>query len=176
MRLAGLLAVRGAVEAEPEVMRFRGRPTEKPFGVGAGRFHRVRGDGTLLFAAGERRFTALVVGEAAFVREEALFALEDDLAFENGRVPSNGAEELNLVHLRGRGAVLLATAAAPRTLEVHPEAALRLPLEALVGWIGAVTPRLVTLVEGGPAELLGVELSGEGRVLVDPGAEEEAPR
>jgi hypothetical protein len=170
VRLAGLLAVRGAVEAEPEVKRFRGRPTEKPFGVGAARFHRVRGEGTLIFSAGKRRFTALPVVEAAFLREEALFALEDELVFENGRVPGSGAEELNLVHLRGHGAVLLGSAGVPLTLEVHPEAPLRLPLEALVGWTGAVTPRLGALVEGGPVEVVGVELSGEGQVLVDPGA------
>jgi uncharacterized protein (AIM24 family) len=168
VRLAGLLAVRGAVEAEPEVKRFRGRPTEKPFGTGAGRFHLVRGEGTLLFAPGERRFTALQLADGAFLREEALFALDSELAFENGRVPSSGSEELNLVHVRGRGAVLLCTAAAPRALVVRPEASLRLPLAALVGWIGSLTPRLGSLVEGGPAEVLGVELSGEGRVLVDP--------
>lgn len=172
VRLAGLLALRGSAEAEPEVKRFRGRPTEKPFGVGAARFHRVRGDATLLFAAGARRFTPLELGDAAFLREEALFAMDDELAFENGRVPSAGAEELNLVHLRGRGAVLLATAGPPRTLEVRPGAPLRLPLEALVGWVGALTPRLCALVEGGPVEVVGVELSGEGRVLLDPGAAE----
>jgi hypothetical protein len=172
VRLTGLLAVRGAVVAEPEVKRFRGRPTEKPFGTGAARFHVVRGEGTLLFAAGKRRFTALRLAEAAFVREEALFALTEALAFDNGRVPSAAGEELNLVHLRGQGAVLLATAGAPRALEVRPEAPLRLPLEGLIGWLGAVTPRVVALVEGGPAELVGVELTGEGQVLVDPGAED----
>ena len=45
-------------------------------------------------------------------------------------------------------------------------------MAALVGWIGTLTPRLVALLEGGPSDVLGVELSGEGRVLVDPAAVE----
>jgi hypothetical protein len=37
-----------------------------------------------------------------------------------------------------------------------------------VGWTGAVTPRIAPLFNGG-AEGEAVEVSGEGRVLVDPG-------
>jgi uncharacterized protein (AIM24 family) len=170
VRLAGLLAVRGTVEAEPEVKRFRGRQTEKAFGEAASRLHRVHGDGVLLFAAGDRRFTPLRLDDSAFFREEAVFGIEDPVAFENGRVPSSGSGELNLVHVRGQGTVLLVTAGEPEALQVSPDAPLRLPVSALVGWIGSLTPRLVGLLQGGPADVLGVELSGEGRVLVDPGA------
>lgn len=172
VRLAGLLAVRGAVEAEPEVKRFRGRQTEKPFGEAAARLHRVQGDGVLLYAAGERRFTPMRLSEAAFFREESVFGIEDAVAFENGRVPSTGAGELNLVHLRGQGTVLVVSAGEPQALQVSPEAPIRLPVTALVGWIGSLTPRLVGLLEGGPSDVLSVELSGEGRVLVDPAAVE----
>jgi hypothetical protein len=169
-RLSGLLAVRGVVEAEPEVKRFRGRPTEKPFGEGADRIHRLRGDALLLFAPGARRFTPLRIPDAAFLREEALFAMEEPIVFENGRVPSAELAELNLVHLRGPGGVLIVGRGAPRALEVASGAPLRLPVEALLGWFGALTPRLVALVEGGPAEAVAVELAGDGTVLVDPGA------
>jgi Flp pilus assembly protein TadD len=172
VRLAGLLAVRGAVTAEPEVKRFRGRPTEKPFGEASGRLHRVQGEGVLLYATGARRFTPLRLTEAAFFREEAVFGIEDALVFENGRVPSSGAGELNLVHLRGQGTVLVVTAGEPQALQVSPEAPVRLSVASLVGWIGALTPRLVGLIDGGPSDVLGVELSGEGRVLVDPAAAE----
>jgi len=168
-RLAGVLAVRGVVEAEPEVKRFRGRPTEKPFGEGPERLHRLRGDALLLFAPGKRRFTPLRLGDSAFLREEALFALEEPIAFENGRVPSASEAELNLVHLRGRGAVLVVGVGAPRALEVVSGAPLRLPMEALLGWVGALTPRLVPLVEGA-GDATAVELAGDGTVLVDPGA------
>jgi hypothetical protein len=175
-RLAGALAVRGVMEAEPEVKRFRGRATEKPFGEGEEQLQRLRGDAVVLYAPSGRRFTPLRISDAAFLREEALFAIEEPLAFENGRVPSAGAGELNLVHLRGRGAVLMVSAGEPRALEVEGGAPLRLPLGALLGWFGALTPRLVPLFEGGPAEVLAVELSGDGTVLVDPGPAPAPPR
>ncbi len=168
-RLAGVFAVRGVVDSEPEVKRFRGRPTEKPFGDGPDRLHRLRGDALLLFSPGKRRFTPLRLGDSAFLREEALFALEEPIVFENGRVPSASGAELNLVHLRGRGAVLVVGVGAPRALEVVSGAPLRLPVAALLGWVGALTPRLVPLVEGA-GEATAVELAGDGTVLVDPAA------
>ena len=169
VRLNGLLAARGVLRAEPEVKRFRGRPTEKPFGHGPSRLHRIAGKGVLLFTVGETTFTALALGGEAFVREAALFGLEEEVAFENGRVPSPGAGELDLVHLRGKGAVLLATVGPPRTVDVSPGSAIRLPTGALVGWTGTLTPRFAPLFEGGPPEALAVELTGEGTALVDPG-------
>lgn len=175
VRLIGLLAMRGAVEAEPEVKRFRGRQTEKPFGEASAQLHRVRGDGVLLFARGARCFTPLRLGDAAFFREESVFGIEDPVAFENGRVPSTGAGELNLVHVRGQGTVLVVSSGEPQALQVSPDAPLRLPVAALVGWIGSLTPRLVGLIEGGPADVLGVELSGDGKVLVDPSAVAPGP-
>jgi thioredoxin-like negative regulator of GroEL len=169
VRLRGLLAARGALRAEPEVKRFHGKPTDKPFGHGPARLQRIAGQGSLLLSVGETSFTALALGGEAFVREEALFGLEEEVAFENGRVPSPGAGGLDLVHLRGQGAVLLSTAGPPRAVEVSLAAAVRLPVEALVGWIGALTPRFVPLFEGGAPEALAVELAGEGTALVDPG-------
>ena len=150
--------------------RFRGRPTDRHFGEGVARLHRVQGEGLLLFTPGAQKLTPLALGvEPAFFREEAVFGFEEPLAFDNGRVPSSGGGELNLVHLRGRGTVLLATAQEPRALEVVPDAPLRVPGAALVGWVGALTPRLVTLLEGGFAGAIGVELAGAGTVLVNPG-------
>lgn len=176
VRLDGLFAVRGEVTLGGELMRFRGRATERPFGEGATRMHRASGEGALLHATSGRRFTALELdGEAAYLREEVVFGFEDGLAFENGRVPSTSGAELSLVHLRGRGCMLLVTAGAPLALEVSPSAPVRLPIAALVGWTGALTPRLVALAEEGADAGAGagtpvVELSGEGRVLADPDA------
>ena len=175
VRLDGLFATRGRVGMTPEVKRFRGRPTERAFGDGATRMHRVTGEGALLYRTGGRRFTALDLGpDAAYLREEALFGFEDVVAFENGRVPSSISTELHLVHLRGRGRFLLVTRGDPVTVDVLPGAPLRMPIVALVGWIGALTPRLCALPEeGGPAAVAAVELTGEGRVVTDPAAAEE---
>jgi uncharacterized protein (AIM24 family) len=158
----------------PEVKRFRGRSTESAFGEGATRMHRVSGDGALLYRTGGRRFTSLDLGpDAAYLREEALFGFEQGIAFENGRVPSSTSAELHLVHLRGQGRFLLVTRGEPVTVDVVPGAPLRLPIAALVGWVGALTPRVCPLVEeGGAGGVVAVELTGEGRVVADPAAAE----
>jgi uncharacterized protein (AIM24 family) len=131
----------------------------------------------LLYRAEGRRYTSLdLAGDAGYFREEVVFALEEPVVFENGRVPSKLSADLNLVHLRGRGRFLLATEGEPVAVEVGPEAPLRVPIEALVGWVGALTPRVVALFEpaaGAPSDAEGtgpvmVELTGEGRALVDP--------
>jgi len=172
VRLDGLFATQGRVAMSGELKRFRGRPTEKPFGEGRARMHRVSGEGVLLYRTEGRRFSALDLGpDAAYLREEILFGFEDGIAFENGRVPSSISAELNLVHLRGRGRFLLATEGEPVAVDVVPQAPLRIPLAALVGWIGALTPRVCALLDDpGAPIVVAVELAGEGRVLADPAA------
>jgi len=173
-RARGLVAVRGAVRVAPEMKRFRGKATDRPFGEGPDRMLRAAGEGALLYRAGEKRLTAVELsGESGYFREEALFGFEAALAFENGRVASRLGADVNLVHLRGRGRFLLATAGEIVALQVSADAPLRVPLAGLAGWTGGLTPRVVPLQEGGTPDLAAppvVELSGEGRVLLDPEA------
>jgi len=179
-RLDGLFAVRGELTLKGEMKRFRGKPTDRPFGDGPGRMHRAVGEGALLYRTRGAVFTAVdLAGEAGYFREEAVFALEEPVVFENGRVPSKHSRDLNLVHLRGRGRFLLRTVAEPVALEVSRSLPLRVPVESLVGWTGAVTPRVVLLAgeeeakedeySEGPVV---VELTGDGRALIDPEAAE----
>src|SRR5512137_1350864 len=175
-RIDGLFAVRGAVTAHPEVKRFRGKLTEKPFGSGRDRMNRMAGEGALFFRTGGWVFTVVdLSGDAGYFREEAVFALEEAVVFENGRVPSRHSRDLDLVHLRGRGRMLLRTVAAPVAIEVSGTDILRVPPASLVGWTGAVTPRMGLLgaegpTAGTPASPVMVELTGDGRVFVDPDA------
>jgi len=175
VRGRGLAAVRGAVRVVPEVKRFRGKATDKPFGEGADRMLRASGEGALLFRAGTRRLGAVDLGgESGYFREEVVFGFEDQLAFENGRVTSRIGADLNLVHLRGRGRLLLSTAGEIVALPASADAPVRVPLAVLAGWTGGLTPRVTPLHEGGdpadPSTPLAVDLTGEGRVLLDPEA------
>ena len=178
-RIDGLFAVRGAVTAHPESKRFRGKVTEKPFGSGRDRMNRMVGDGALFFRTGGWVFTVVdLAGDAGYFREESVFALEEAVLFENGRVPSRHSRDLDLVHLRGRGRMLLRTAAAPVAIEVSGAETLRVPPTALVGWTGAVAPRIgllagpdgVVASAPSPTSPVMVELTGDGRVFVDPDA------
>ena len=148
--------------------RFRGRATDKPFGEPPEQMHRVVGEGLVVLRAAGRRFTVLELGgEAGYFREAVVFGFQEQVAFENGRVPS-ASGGLDLVHLRGRGRLVLVTRGEPVAVEVTQASPVHVPLAALVGWTGTLTPRIAPLFAGG-ADGDAVEISGEGRVLVDPG-------
>ena len=130
---------------------------------------RALGQGRFVIAREGRRFTALELGdEPAYFREEILFAFEESLLFENGRVPSRAGSDQHLVHLRGHGRLLLVTVGMPRSAEVVKGEPLRIPMDQLVGWHGPnIQPRLVPICEEAPELGVALELSGEGRALVD---------
>jgi len=170
VRLEDLLATFGNVDFKPAFKRFRGRVTDKPFGEPERRMMHATGPGRVWVQPGARRFLTLEIGdEAAFFREDLVFAFEESLLFENGRVPSKVGGDLQLVHLRGRGKVLVSTAFRPRAVEVTREEPCRVPVDRLVGWHGNVAPRVVALGEDGTETnaVATVELSGEGRVILD---------
>jgi hypothetical protein len=118
--------------------------------------------------------------------EEAgiMLRIDRSVAPTMARAPTLGTWELELLRSIGdvvrlghvlsvrRGRIELEQG----SVDVAPDAVVRVPLSALVGWSGAVTPRLGALAAAGgdeapgPGEPLAVELVGEGRVLVDAGA------
>jgi hypothetical protein len=169
-RLEGLVAFSGQLTFLPEKKRFRGRPTDKPFGEGAARMVRASGRGLLFIEpVGRHVFQAVDLGEeSAYFRDECVFAFEEPVMFENGRVPSDMAPDLELVHLRGNGKVLLSLTGPLRSVPVRMEGPVTVPLEHLVGWQGNLTPKVVSLVLGLEGEVFktGVELSGEGFALI----------
>ncbi|RKH66278.1 AIM24 family protein, partial [Corallococcus llansteffanensis] len=169
-RLEGLLAVQGQVTFQPEMKRFRGRPTDKPFGEGVQGMVRARGQGTLHLAPSEgRQLVAVELDEeSVYLRDACVFAFEEPVVFENGRVPSDLAPDLDLVHLRGQGRVLLSLTGALRSVPVSMDAPVSVPLAHLVGWLGNLTPRVVPLLQSASGETLrcAVELGGEGFALI----------
>lgn len=169
-RLEGLVAWRGTLAFQPEMKRFRGRATDKPFGEGPTRMVRARGQGVLYVEPAERRtFLAVDLGdESAYFRDECVFAFEEPVMFENGRVPSDIAPDLDLVHLRGQGRVLLSLSGPLRSVPVRMQEAVTVPLTHLVGWQGNLTPRVVPLLKSPSGETLrtAVELGGEGFALI----------
>ncbi|RKH68627.1 AIM24 family protein, partial [Corallococcus aberystwythensis] len=169
-RLVGLVAVRGQVTFEPEMKRFRGRATDKPFGEGDQAMVRARGQGTLhLEPVSGRQLVAVALDdESVYLRDACVFAFEEPVVFENGRVPSEQAQDLDLVHLRGQGRVLLSLTGPLRSVPVAMDGPVTVPLTHLVGWVGNLTPRVVPLAAFAGGETLrgAVELGGEGFALI----------
>ncbi|MDC0708773.1 tetratricopeptide repeat protein [Stigmatella sp. ncwal1] len=170
IRLEGLVAFSGKLTFQPEMKRFRGRATDKSFGEGAGQLVRASGQGALFIEPTERHtFVAMDLGdESAYFRDENVFAFEEPVTFENGRVPSDAAPDLDLVHLRGSGKVLLSLPGPLRLVPVGMQTPVSVQLTHLVGWQGNLTPRVVSLWPGVGSEAFktAVELSGEGFALI----------
>jgi uncharacterized protein (AIM24 family) len=169
VRTAGLLGWTGLIEAKAEFKRFRGRVTDKPFGWGPARMHRLVGTGTAWLGVMGRTFLAVDLGdESVYLREDWVFGFEEPVMFENGRVPSEVAPDLDLVHLSGVGQVLLALPGPLRSTEVRHDAPVTVPLQHWVGWQGQLSPRVVALGWEGPdgTPAPAVELSGEGVALL----------
>ncbi|GMU59792.1 MAG: hypothetical protein AMXMBFR34_15550 [Myxococcaceae bacterium] len=169
-RMTGLVAVVGALEVQPEVRRRRGSPTQEPFGAGATQLQRLSGNGLVYLEPGKHRFFAVdladtsgasVDDDGAYLREEAVFAFEEPVAYENGRITGEGLA-LELVHLKGTGKALLQLAGLMKAMPIPPGAPMVVPLKRLVGWFGRVTPRLLGF--GGQGA---VELKGDGYALLE---------
>jgi Flp pilus assembly protein TadD/uncharacterized protein (AIM24 family) len=169
VRTAGMIGFTGTLDFRPEFKRFRGRVTDRPFGEGSERVQRVLGTGAAWVAREGRRFLAVSLGdEGAYLREPMVFGFEEQVNFENGRVPSDVAPDLDLVHLAGIGQVLLSLPGPLRSLEVQVDSPVTVPLEHWVGWQGQIAPRVLAMPwdhpRGGAA--LAVELTGEGFALL----------
>ncbi|MGO8971689.1 MAG: tetratricopeptide repeat protein [Myxococcaceae bacterium] len=169
VRTAGMIGFTGSLDFRPEFKRFRGRVTDRPFGEGSGRMQRVLGTGAAWVAREGRRFLAVSLGdEGAYLREPMVFGFEEQVNFENGRVPSDVAPDLDLVHLAGVGQVLLSLPGALRSLEVRADAPVTVPLEHWVGWQGQIAPRVLAMPWDHPlgGAAIAVELTGEGFALL----------
>lgn len=167
VRCDALLAVRGSLNFQPETRRFRGQALDMPFGEGARQLHRVQGQGTLLLGTGTQTFIPVALGDQpAYFREEAVYGFEEALTFENGKVPSDLAAEVDLVHLSGEGHALLQLEGPLRSVEVHGSEPVTVPLRHWVGWYGNLTPRVVALPGAGGRPEPGIELTGEGFALL----------
>jgi uncharacterized protein (AIM24 family) len=169
-RMIGLVAVVGGLEVKPEVRRRRGRPTQEPFGVGPLQLHRLSGNGLVYLEPGKHRFFAVdltdtggasVDDDGAYLREEVVFAFEEPVSYENGRITGEGLV-LDLVHLKGTGKALLQLEGTMKAMPIPPGAPMVVPLKRLVGWFGRVTPRLMSF--GGQGA---VELTGDGYALLE---------
>ncbi|MHB1847037.1 MAG: AIM24 family protein, partial [Deltaproteobacteria bacterium] len=156
--------LRGPMQRSPNQKRFRGRATDIPFGEGDERLYALAGRGEIFaWRKDGLDFRIVELGEeAVYLLEDSLYAFEDGLGYENGRISSPGQPDLLLVHLRGRGKALLCVRGELRSLPIRPETPASFPLERLVGWTGGLTPNL--LPEGqAPGRWL--QLEGEGWAL-----------
>jgi uncharacterized protein (AIM24 family) len=109
--------------------------------------------------------------DIVYVRETALFAFEESLHWENGRMPGGGPDAMRVVQLRGQGRIVLRAARAVFSLKLEAEASLFVEAAALFGWIGRVVPRVLPGQDGEPTPY--IECTGEGVLILEEPARTE---
>jgi Flp pilus assembly protein TadD/uncharacterized protein (AIM24 family) len=165
-RTWGAIASSGQLTFEPLTRRVRGQPTEEPFGEGADAMFLASGHGLVVVAPRGAKFTALALADdIVYVREAALYSFEENLHWENGRVPGGGPDAMRVVQFRGHGRLVLRAARAAFSLKIEPEQPMFVEATALLGWMGRVVPRVLHGQDGEPTPY--VECSGEGVLILE---------
>jgi tetratricopeptide (TPR) repeat protein len=165
-RTFGAIASSGQLTFEPLMRRVRGQPTDEAFGEGADAMFFAHGHGLVVVAPRGAKFTALALADdIVYVREASLFAFEENLHWENGRVPGGGPDSMRVVQFRGTGRLVLRAARAAFSLKIEPEQPMFVEATALLGWIGRVVPRVLHGQDGEPTPY--IECSGEGVLILE---------
>jgi tetratricopeptide (TPR) repeat protein len=165
-RTFGAIASSGQLTFEPLMRRVRGQPTDEPFGDGADAMFQANGHGLVVVAPRGAKFTALsLADDIVYVREASLFAFEENLHWENGRVPGGGPDSMRVVQFRGTGRLVVRAARAAFSLKIEPEQPMYVEATTLLGWIGRVVPRVLHGQDGEPTPY--IECSGEGVLILE---------
>ena len=170
-RTVGAIASSSSLSFEPLRRRVRGQQVEEAFGEDPEVMFVATGRGSMLVSPRGGHFVLLrLEDDILYLREAHAFAFEDTLGWENGRMPGAARDvgPPRIVQFRGQGRVVIRTAVPLFTLKLEPDASHIVDAVALAGWIGRVTPRLLSTEEGDPTPY--VECTGEGVLLI------EAPR
>ncbi len=170
-RIEDVIVLYGDLRFEPATRHVRGADTGEVFGEGERPISVVAGQGYLVVAPAGHCFTAVALDDdILYLRESLVYAFEDQLRWENGRVPGSGGEPrtvLRVVQFRGHGCVALRSKRPLLSLKLASDRPVRIDAGVLAGWIGRVVPRLVGAEVGRGARAAFVECSGEGVVLLD---------
>ena len=158
----------GDLGFEPATRRVRGESTEQLFGESdQQKMFVVSGKGFLVAAPGHGVYTAVSLDDdILFVRESLVYAFEEALSWENGKVPRS-TPTIHVVQFRGSGAVALRSEKPLTGVKLAGERLLYVDAAVLAGWVGRVVPRTVPPVAGGDASATFVECTGEGVVLIE---------
>jgi Flp pilus assembly protein TadD len=169
-RTYGAIASTGQLTFEPLNRRVRGHAVDETFGEGGEAMFAAVGNGLMVVSPRGGKFTVLqLTDDIVYVREPAVYAFEESLHWENGRVPGGGADGLRVVQFRGAGRMVMRTLRQTYTLKIEPDSPLFVEASTLMGWIGRVVPRVMHGEGGAPTAY--IEASGEGvLILEDPTA------
>lgn len=174
-RTEGVNVTGGELAYEVASRRSRGSSGGEEFSSDGRPLFVVSGKGHLLAGPLDQHFTAVTLDQdILYLREDLVFAFEDQLRWENGHVPGSNST-IRMVQFRGQGSVAFRSKRPLLAIKLASERVLHVDAMVLAGWIGRVIPRAVTPAAGGEQSTLFVECTGEGVLLVEDESEDGIP-
>jgi uncharacterized protein (AIM24 family) len=167
-RLDGLAATQGSFRTTVVRRQVRGRELEEILG-GDSPLMRWHGPvGGLLVPPEGRRFVAfrLAHDDTLHVREASLFAFDEGVSWETGRLPSAGGDPVVVTQLSGGGAVVLWLDTAPTAVAVREGEETRVDPARVLGWTGRLLPTTARGTLPYAATAPPLAFRGEGMVLL----------
>jgi uncharacterized protein (AIM24 family) len=167
-RLEAIRAYSGDVKTDVMQRQTRGQVGAETFGGVGTPIVSVSGSGQLVLGPrhSHRLVSFLLRDEVAFIREENLLGFDLSLSYENGRLAVGEGDTAVMVQLRGAGAALIEVLDPLATLEVTSARGISVRREALVGWVGRLVPRALSVSEAPCGQRGLVGFSGEGSILL----------
>lgn len=167
-RLEAIRAFSGDVTTDVMQRQTRGQVANETFGGVGTPIVSVSGAGQLVLGPrhSHRLVAFLLRDEVAFIREESVLGFELTLSYESGRLAVGEGDTAVLVQLRGAGAVVIELLDPLATLEVTSARGITVRREALIGWVGRLVPRALSISEAPCGQRGLVGFSGDGSVLV----------
>ncbi len=168
VRLEAVRSYSGTIATTVLQRQTRGQITQETFGGLGAPMASVSGDAEMVLGPrpSHRIVSFVLRDDVAFVREELLLGFEMRLSFENGRLAVGDGESFAMVQLRGTGAALVELMDPMASLEVTASRSVHIRREALVGWVGRLIPRELSLGEAPLGQRGLLSFSGEGAILL----------
>ena len=136
-----IAAMSGAFEIEVVNRRYRGKRTDSLFGGADAAVVALMGRGFCVLQLGELVPSAITLNsEELYLVEGGVIAFSAGLVWENGRLPSEADKDLDIVHLRGSGRVILGAKRTVLALPVRSDVPVIVQASHLVGWTGQLVP------------------------------------
>jgi hypothetical protein len=169
VRLARVMGISGPVQTSPVNRRFRGKKTDTYFGGQDETMLTLSGVGSAMIDVQDIHLTTLILEqEGLYARETSVLAFSGGIVWENGRLPNPNGEDLDIVHLSGKGQVSLMGPQPHGVIRVSKTTPAWVRLDNLVAWNGQMVPAQKDL-EGLPGNVQSpgmVRFEGEGLVII----------
>jgi len=170
-KVNNMLSYTGELQFSTEFKKFKGKETKAIFGTKESPIQRIEGNGmAILLMETSKPVVFRLEDGHIFISEERVLAFSGKLDWENGRIQSEGARDLNLVHIWGSGVIAMEIKSKLMSMEMNGKQDFTIDFETFVGWFGKLIPqiRLVDLPDRrGNEKRTVITLKGEGVVLLE---------